>query len=420
VDRLRLDAVRILAAFPATLAGYTELGYPVGQALLATPITTAEQVAAWVDSIFNASVPLPAGAHSGVLPAGAGYHHYPKPIVDIDRVRYDDFRLFVTDPRDFRPRSSRSRRVVPGMASFGSCVPVGPSPRCVLLITDPQGAGMAAKYVLTKSSKGGFHWNLVRQACPLTPTEPGGFAMKRPTRARRLLCVLSVAGALTAGTLTPLSPAQAAIAGTVVGGLPIYGSLVNGKYEQCTAGFNARNAAGDKVLITAGHCGRRDWRAPNGLYFGATGRVVVSPNGGDFQTVAYTNPSYWKAPGRVLYNGQRLPVRGILTPSNGARVCWRGGASATTRCGALFEVGGDSTVSGTTYHNTFKIHGCAIRGDSGGPIYAEVTDSLTHESVAFAIGIVQGVTGCSGSNNTVVGQPIRKVLRRWNLKLTTA
>jgi hypothetical protein len=32
-----------------------------------------------------------------VLPKGAGYHHYPKPIVDIDHIRFDDFRLFVTD-----------------------------------------------------------------------------------------------------------------------------------------------------------------------------------------------------------------------------------------------------------------------------------------------------------------------------------
>ncbi|HEU5419663.1 MAG TPA: DUF6424 family protein, partial [Streptosporangiaceae bacterium] len=36
--------------------------------------------------------------HSGVLPTAAGYHHYPKPIVDIDHFRFSDFQLFVTDP----------------------------------------------------------------------------------------------------------------------------------------------------------------------------------------------------------------------------------------------------------------------------------------------------------------------------------
>ncbi len=75
--------------------------------LLDTPIETAEQVAEWTDSIFNASVPLPAGTHSGVLPKSAGYHHYPKPIVDIDHFRYDDFELFVTD------EEGRSVAVVP-------------------------------------------------------------------------------------------------------------------------------------------------------------------------------------------------------------------------------------------------------------------------------------------------------------------
>ena len=63
-------------------------------------------------------MPLPAGTHSGVLPKAAGYHHYPKPIVDIDHFRYDDFELFVTDDRGLpaavvpvSPRGSGDGRV---------------------------------------------------------------------------------------------------------------------------------------------------------------------------------------------------------------------------------------------------------------------------------------------------------------------
>ncbi|WP_275042010.1 DUF6424 family protein [Streptomyces natalensis] len=107
VDRIRRCAVRVVGAFPDTLPGYESFGYDDGQRLLDTPIETAEQVAEWTDSIFNASVPLPAGTHSGVLPKSAGYHHYPKPIVDIDHFRYDDFELFVTD------EEGRSVAVVP-------------------------------------------------------------------------------------------------------------------------------------------------------------------------------------------------------------------------------------------------------------------------------------------------------------------
>jgi hypothetical protein len=97
VDRLRRYAARVVAAFPRTLAGYESFGYHDGAALLETPVSDSAGVAAWTDSIFNASLPLPARVHTGVLPKGAGYHHYPKPIVDIDHFRYDDFTLFVTD-----------------------------------------------------------------------------------------------------------------------------------------------------------------------------------------------------------------------------------------------------------------------------------------------------------------------------------
>lgn len=97
VDRLRQYAARIVARFPDTLLGYEALGYTDAQTVLETPITDAADIAAWTDSIFNAGLPLPAATHTGVLPKAAGYHHYPKPIVDIDHFRRDDFQLFVTD-----------------------------------------------------------------------------------------------------------------------------------------------------------------------------------------------------------------------------------------------------------------------------------------------------------------------------------
>jgi Family of unknown function (DUF6424) len=85
---------RCLSADPA---GYESFGYHDAEGLLSTPITDANGVAAWTDSIFNASYPLPADTHTGMLPQAAGYHHYPKPIVDIDHFRFSDFKLFVTD-----------------------------------------------------------------------------------------------------------------------------------------------------------------------------------------------------------------------------------------------------------------------------------------------------------------------------------
>jgi hypothetical protein len=87
----------VVAAFPATLDAYEALGYKAARKLLDTKIRTASQVAAWTDGIFNASIPVPRSAHTGVLPTGAGYHHYPKPIIDINHFKRDDYHLFVTD-----------------------------------------------------------------------------------------------------------------------------------------------------------------------------------------------------------------------------------------------------------------------------------------------------------------------------------
>jgi hypothetical protein len=97
IDALRRHTQRLLTAFPDTVASYEGLGYARGQELLDTPITDPAGVEAWTDSIFNASMPIPAAAHRGYLPNGAGYHHYPKPIVDINHFKRDDFQLFVQD-----------------------------------------------------------------------------------------------------------------------------------------------------------------------------------------------------------------------------------------------------------------------------------------------------------------------------------
>jgi hypothetical protein len=104
--------------------------------LLDTPITDADGVAKWTDSIFNAGLPLHPSFHVGVLtaagqpqslpptgqeqdssvagpaqsppaannpqpvaddPEPAGVHHYPTPVVDIQLFKYDDFQLWVAD-----------------------------------------------------------------------------------------------------------------------------------------------------------------------------------------------------------------------------------------------------------------------------------------------------------------------------------
>ena len=78
----------------------------------------AAGIARWTDSICNASVPLTAELHTGVLPHGGDVHHYPAPITEIQTFTRGDFQLWVTD-RDghahavvpVAPRGSGDRRV---------------------------------------------------------------------------------------------------------------------------------------------------------------------------------------------------------------------------------------------------------------------------------------------------------------------
>jgi uncharacterized protein DUF6424 len=93
VDKLRQNAKRIYDKYPDVVA---ELG--IGD-LLNNEIKTPADIENWTDSICNASVPLPAGLHTGVLPAGGGVHHYPAPIVEIALFKKDDFKLWVLDPQ---------------------------------------------------------------------------------------------------------------------------------------------------------------------------------------------------------------------------------------------------------------------------------------------------------------------------------
>ena len=126
VDKIRQNAKRLYDLVAPEIKQELD---PNG--LLDTPITDADGIAKWTDSIFNAGVPLHQSFHIGVVSMGkgqaqnplpaagaqnssdasdqsqaiaapgdpepAGVHHYPTPIVDIQLFKRDDFQLWVTD-----------------------------------------------------------------------------------------------------------------------------------------------------------------------------------------------------------------------------------------------------------------------------------------------------------------------------------
>lgn len=94
VELLRQNAARLYKRFPEAAQALAAVN---GGDVLATPITDAQGVANWTDSIYNASVPLSAVKHTGTLPQGGGVHHYPAPIEEIDFFKVASFNLWVLD-----------------------------------------------------------------------------------------------------------------------------------------------------------------------------------------------------------------------------------------------------------------------------------------------------------------------------------
>jgi hypothetical protein len=102
VDHLRLNAKALVDAFPQTIPKLKALGYNDAEKVLSTPITDMTGVSLFVDSLYNACVPLPQPVHTGTISAtqtgAAGKHSYPTPNDDTVFFCRDDFQPFVYEP----------------------------------------------------------------------------------------------------------------------------------------------------------------------------------------------------------------------------------------------------------------------------------------------------------------------------------
>jgi hypothetical protein len=103
VDVLRQNAKVLVDRFPDTIPNLKRLGYNDAEKILNTPIMNAEGVSFFVDSLFNACVPLPQPVHTGAISPNnihaAGKHTYPTPNDDTVFFCRSDFTPFVYDPK---------------------------------------------------------------------------------------------------------------------------------------------------------------------------------------------------------------------------------------------------------------------------------------------------------------------------------
>jgi len=106
LELIRQGAEALVNAFPKTLDEMDRLKYTDGRRILTTKIENAQTISDYVDSVWNSQAPIPAPYHTGVLSAkaqGAGEHHYPKPVTDLQHLKWDDFVLWHLDPAEGTP-----------------------------------------------------------------------------------------------------------------------------------------------------------------------------------------------------------------------------------------------------------------------------------------------------------------------------
>ncbi|MDQ3404051.1 MAG: S1 family peptidase, partial [Actinomycetota bacterium] len=195
---------------------------------------------------------------------------------------------------------------------------------------------------------------------------------------------------------------------SLIGGQAIY--LGGGR---CSIGFNARNSAGTRYVITAGHCTR------GASSVSGTGGSIGSVAGTSFPTNDYglirvTSSAAVSTPLVDRYSsGSDVTVAGSSVTPIGGQIC-RSGSTTGWRCGSVqafnqtVNYGGGDVVYGMT-----RTSACAEPGDSGGSFVSAPTSTGRVQ----AQGMTSGGSGNCSTGGTVYFQPVNEALSAYGLSL---
>ncbi|WP_436494446.1 S1 family peptidase [Actinokineospora sp. HUAS TT18] len=195
----------------------------------------------------------------------------------------------------------------------------------------------------------------------------------------------------------------------IIGGQAIYfGS------GRCSVGFNARNSAGTRYVITAGHCTNL-----GGTVSGVGG--TIGPVAGssfptnDYGIIRVSSSTAVSTPLVDRYSsGTDVTVAGSTVTQVGGTVC-RSGSTTGWRCGTVqafnqtVNYGGGQIVYGLT-----RTSACAQPGDSGGSFVSAVVSGRVQ-----AQGMTSGGSGNCTTGGTTFFQPVREALSAYGLTLYT-
>ena len=183
----------------------------------------------------------------------------------------------------------------------------------------------------------------------------------------------------------------------------------------CSVGFNARNSAGTRYFVTAGHCGGVGTTVL--LTTGATlgtfdGSVFPSR---DWAVVRITNSSVVQRGRVVNYSGGSVLVSGSTPASVGASIC-RSGARTGYRCGAVRATNVTVNYSAGAVTGLTETTACIGQGDSGG---AYITPAGQAQGVASGgrLSVPPGENCTTGGTPISWHQPVNPILSNYGLSL---
>jgi len=195
----------------------------------------------------------------------------------------------------------------------------------------------------------------------------------------------------------------------------IGGQAITSSGARCSAGFSARNSAGTRYVLTAGHCTEL-----GGTWSGTGGTIGPVANtsfpGNDYGRIRV---KYSAAVSTALVDryskGSDVTVTGARNAGVGTAIC-RSGSTTGWRCGIVLATnqtvnyGGGDIVYGLT-----RTTACAEPGDSGG---SYVTNPGSGTRVT-ALGLLSGGSGNCRTGGTTFYQPVTEVLSAYRLTLYT-
>jgi streptogrisin C len=183
---------------------------------------------------------------------------------------------------------------------------------------------------------------------------------------------------------------------------------------RCSIGFNARNSAGTRFVITAGHC-----VSSTGTFSGVGGPIgpgyaSVFP-GQDRGLVRVAYSAAVSTPYVSRYaSGGTVIVAGASPAGVGASVC-RSGSTTGWRCGSILARNTTVCYPQGCVNGMIRTNVCAEPGDSGGSL---VTRGASGARVQ-AQGMTSGGSGNCTSGGITYFEPVTRALSAWGLTLFT-